>query len=225
MSPGGPGARPVTYLAPRPPAIPSLCKSPQCGGRRPQTARWQGTREQEKRRQLAKRFYVAFRWEEDDYTRYARLARVLPTTYKEESTSAGSQASNGQGNGWAHLRKSGPEDQRYATKGAQVLLGRTGGVPEDGKARRKRRREAEIQISADYTEGRMERLGGGRDPPRWCEPWGKLTASRHECALQQACEAFEGCRENQVCTRPQAVSKLPPPHCTIVKSQNRGDIS
>ena len=53
--------------------------------------RWQGTREQEKRRRLAKKFYLAFRHGEDDETGHARLAKMLPTTYREESTSAGSQ--------------------------------------------------------------------------------------------------------------------------------------
>ena len=48
------------------------------------------TREQEKRRS-----YVAFRREEDDEARHARLAKMLPKTNKEEMTSAGSIASNG----------------------------------------------------------------------------------------------------------------------------------
>ena len=69
--------------------------------------RWQGTREQEKRRQLAKKFYVAFRCGEDDETRYARLAKVLSTTYREETASAGLLTSNGQGNGWNNLMRKG----------------------------------------------------------------------------------------------------------------------
>ena len=65
--------------------------------------RWRGTREQEKRRQLAKKFYEAFRREEDDETRYARLAKRLATTYRAEEASAGSHKSNGRGNGWFDL--------------------------------------------------------------------------------------------------------------------------
>ena len=57
--------------------------------------RWRGTREQEKRRELAKRFYVEFRRGEDDETRYARLAKRLLATYREEEASAGSHKSNG----------------------------------------------------------------------------------------------------------------------------------
>ena len=60
-------------------------------------------REQEKRRQLAKKFYEAFRHEEDNETRYARLAKRLTTMYREEEASAGSHKSNGQGNGWVDL--------------------------------------------------------------------------------------------------------------------------
>ena len=59
--------------------------------------RWRGTKGQEKRRQLAEKFYVAFRRGEDDETRYARLAKVLPATYREEEASAGSHTSNGRG--------------------------------------------------------------------------------------------------------------------------------
>ena len=65
--------------------------------------RWRGTRAQEKRRQLAKKFYEAFRREEDDETRYARLAKRLTATYREEEASAGSHKSNGRGNGWVDL--------------------------------------------------------------------------------------------------------------------------
>ena len=57
--------------------------------------RWRGTREQEKRRELAKRFYVEFRRGEDNETRYARLGKGLSATYNEEEASAGSHKSNG----------------------------------------------------------------------------------------------------------------------------------
>ena len=39
--------------------------------------RWHGTKEHEKRKRLAKRFYETFRRDEDDEARYARLARVM----------------------------------------------------------------------------------------------------------------------------------------------------
>ena len=99
-----------------------------------------GTREQEKRRQLVKNFYVAFGREEDDETRFSRLAKMLPATYREEPTSAGSQASNrqGNGNGWDYPRKVGPEDQRYVPKGMEMRLNRTKGGYEIRWARGKR---------------------------------------------------------------------------------------
>ena len=85
--------------------------------------RWQGpgTREQEKRRQLAKKFYVAFRRGENDETRYARLAKVLPPTHREEPTSAGLQASNGQGKGRAHLRKPMTEELQFSAEETHML--------------------------------------------------------------------------------------------------------
>ena len=82
--------------------------------------RWQGTREQEKRRQLAKKCYVAFRREEDDEEKIGKGA----TSNVQGRTNEYRLASNRQGNGWSHLRKVGPDDQRYATRGMQMLLGR-----------------------------------------------------------------------------------------------------
>ena len=135
-------------------------------------------------------------------------AKILSAAHREESTSAGSQASNGQGNGWDHLRKVGPGDQKYATKGMQMRLSRTKRGSGVQWARRERRGEAEIQISEDCAEGRAERLDGGRvlDWQRpvvlyRCKARGGLTVSHHAVALPVG-EAWEGGWESQVSTRP-----------------------
>ena len=105
MGPGGPGAGPFTHLVlPRTSRYPLTWNPSYVVAGDP---RWRGTREQEKRRQLAKKFYVAFRRGEDDETRYARLAKRLSTTYREEEASAGLLTSNGQGNGWVDLIEKG----------------------------------------------------------------------------------------------------------------------
>ena len=91
-----------TWSSPRPAGIPDWNPSYVEAG----DPRWRGTREQEKRRQLAKKFYVAFRRGEDDEARYARLAKRLSATYREEEVSAGLLTSNGQGNGWNDLIES-----------------------------------------------------------------------------------------------------------------------
>ena len=84
--------------------------------------RWQGTREQEKRRQLAKKFYAVFRRGEDDETRYARLAKTLSTTYREETPSAGLQTSNGQSNDWDDLVEEGLISAKDADRKHRKLL-------------------------------------------------------------------------------------------------------
>ena len=92
-----------TWSSPRPAGIPDWNPNYVEAG----DPRWRGTREQEKRRQLAKKFYVAFRRREDDETRYARLAKRLSMKYREEEVSAGLLSSNGQSNRWVDLVEEG----------------------------------------------------------------------------------------------------------------------
>ena len=73
-----------TWSSPRPADIPDWNPGYVEAG----DPRWRGTREQEKRRQLARKFYVAFRRGED-YGTHVRLAKGLPTKYREEEASAG----------------------------------------------------------------------------------------------------------------------------------------
>ena len=124
--------------------------------------RWRGTREQleEKRRQLAKKFYVAFRCGEDDETRYARLAKVLSTTYREETASAGLLTSNGQGNGWDDLVKGGPISVKDARRRWEEHTEQFEGlkVPKEVRIRRGIRI---LEHYANGLRGEPEWLGGG----------------------------------------------------------------
>jgi hypothetical protein len=180
--------------------------------------RWRGTREQEKRRQLAKKFYVAFRRGEDDETRYARLGKRLSTTYREEEASAGLLTSNGQGNGWNNLIEKGLISAGDERRMQEVFMKPFEKLEEPKEAGGEARRRRRIQILEDYANGlreEPERLGGGRDP--WQEPPGGLTVSSHnDRALQRVCKKCEECRASLYwptdrCTRPFAykhVSKL-----------------
>ena len=146
--------------------------------------RWRGTREQERRRQLAKKFYVAFRRGEDDETRYARLGKRLSTTYREEEASAGLLTSNGQGNGWNNLIEKGLISAGDERRMQEVFMKPFEKLEEPKEAGREARRRRRIQILEDYANGlreEPERLGGGRDP--WQEPPGGLTVSYGDYGL------------------------------------------
>ena len=173
--------------------------------------RWRGTREQEKRRELAKKFYVEFRREEDDETRYARLAKRLSTTYREEEASAGSHKSNGRGNGWVDLMVEGliSAEGEFENKMELLRWFYEDGIPKEEQE------EIEFQTLEDYANklrGRAKRLGGGRDP--WRKPPGGLTVSQYDNGLRRACKTCAECQASlfvlptQRCTQSQTVKKL-----------------
>ena len=142
VGPGGPGARPSTHLV-----LPSLEPPLEPPGYVVAgDPRWQGTREQEKRGRLAKKFYVAFRRGEDDETRYAGLAKMPSATHREETPRAGLLPSNGQSNEWDDLVEEGLISAKDAGRKHRTLLAwfEEGKVPEGGRG------EIEIQILEDH---------------------------------------------------------------------------